>query len=103
MLLFKFLHYLGSIRVQTSDMSAKTKKMDQLSSMIVQSLAASIQNLDPIDEICDMLVESSGYRKALYAWKDQHTGLNLLQLAVVSKVCNIQLQIQLHALTGSNS
>ena len=70
-------------------MSAKAKKIEQLSSMIVQSLAASIQNLDPIDEICDMLVESSGYRKALYAWRDQHTGLNLLQLAVVSKVCSI--------------
>ena len=69
-------------------MSAKAKKMEQLSSMIVQTLAASIQNLDPIDEICDMLVESSGYRKALYAWRDQHTGLNLLQLAVVSKVCS---------------
>ncbi len=65
--------------------SGKDKK-GQLGGLIVQSLAASIQNLDPIDEICDMLVESSGYRKTLYSWKDPHTGLNLLQLAVVSKV-----------------
>ena len=34
-----------------------------------------------------MLVESSSYKKALYAWRDPQTGLNLLQLAVICQVC----------------
>ena len=34
-----------------------------------------------------MLMESSSYKKALYAWRDPQTGLNLLQLAVICQVC----------------
>ena len=39
------------------------------------------------------LLVVSSYKKALYAWRDRRTGLNLLQLAVINFVRSVHIMI----------
>ena len=57
-------------------------RVSNLNHDIITSMAEAIIRHDPIEEIQDMIIDCTSYRKILQAWVDPRTNLNLLQVAV---------------------